>query len=251
MSADDIDRGTKWFGVIQKELETTDFGIVVLTKDNLKEPWLLFEAGAVSKGTEQTHVAPLLVGVDKADVKAPLSHFQSTICEKSEVLALVQTINRSTSKPLTNDVLENSFEKHWNDFEKIISESKKIALEAPEKKRPQDELISEILDIVRGLARNENKTDTLAEKLYKSYLVAALRQGTSPLGAGTATLLGAPSSPQGLGLFGTGLTGAPNAPTVLSDLMKVQTTSDQNIFKPSSVTEIKGAPDKTPASKKD
>lgn len=46
VSSEDIQKGTNWNRDISKELESTDFGIICLTKGNAKAPWINFEAGA-------------------------------------------------------------------------------------------------------------------------------------------------------------------------------------------------------------
>src|SRR3712207_3311932 len=63
----DIETGERWSQNISKELEETDIGILVLTKSNMSAPWILFEAGALSKkGTSR--VAPLLCDLQILDI---------------------------------------------------------------------------------------------------------------------------------------------------------------------------------------
>src|SRR5580700_539848 len=49
MSASDIEKGSKWQGEISRELDAATVGIICLTPENLTAPWVLFEAGALSK----------------------------------------------------------------------------------------------------------------------------------------------------------------------------------------------------------
>ena len=44
---EDIEKGAKWGSEISKELESSNIGIVCLTRDNTEKPWILFEAGAL------------------------------------------------------------------------------------------------------------------------------------------------------------------------------------------------------------
>jgi hypothetical protein len=44
-----IDKGARWQSEIANRLEDARVGIVCLTASNLSEPWILFEAGALSK----------------------------------------------------------------------------------------------------------------------------------------------------------------------------------------------------------
>ena len=59
----DIPAGATWFGGIQERLNSSDYGIIVITTENLKEPWLNFEAGSLSKKLKDdiARVTPLLV----------------------------------------------------------------------------------------------------------------------------------------------------------------------------------------------
>src|SRR6266852_8612587 len=43
-----IEAGSKWLNEIVRELGQSPVGIICLTAENQKEPWLVFEAGAIS-----------------------------------------------------------------------------------------------------------------------------------------------------------------------------------------------------------
>lgn len=49
MSDKDIESGARWNDVISSNLEESDFGIIVVTREGQDKPWLLFEAGALAK----------------------------------------------------------------------------------------------------------------------------------------------------------------------------------------------------------
>src|SRR4051812_40799847 len=60
----DIAAGQRSLAQIEAELQDSNFGIVVITAANQHEPWLNFEAGALSKvvqGDIEQRVVPLLV----------------------------------------------------------------------------------------------------------------------------------------------------------------------------------------------
>ena len=48
MSSEDIDKGQRWGLRLSEQLENTKVGIICLTRENLKAPWILFEAGALT-----------------------------------------------------------------------------------------------------------------------------------------------------------------------------------------------------------
>jgi len=72
MSAEDIGKGARWSALLAGELAQAKIGILCLTRDNLAAPWMLFEAGALSKTLERTFVCPYLLGLRPADLGGPL-----------------------------------------------------------------------------------------------------------------------------------------------------------------------------------
>ena len=61
MSAEDIKPGQQWFTELMNVLGETRFAIVCLTRSNMRAPWVMFEAGAVSAHFGELKVAPLLL----------------------------------------------------------------------------------------------------------------------------------------------------------------------------------------------
>jgi hypothetical protein len=47
--SEEIEAGKRWSEEISKKLEEANFGILCLTLENFNQPWILFEAGAISK----------------------------------------------------------------------------------------------------------------------------------------------------------------------------------------------------------
>src|SRR5688572_18638179 len=77
LSSEDIDAGLRWNDEVTRELSQTRFGIICLTAENQTAPWILFEAGALAKTIEKTHVVPYLIGLEPTDVqRGPLAQFQ-------------------------------------------------------------------------------------------------------------------------------------------------------------------------------
>ncbi len=60
VSEKDISAGDRWARAIAGELETSNFGILCVTPENLRSEWILFEAGALSKSMLDAKVIPLL-----------------------------------------------------------------------------------------------------------------------------------------------------------------------------------------------
>jgi TIR domain len=92
----DIEKGAQWQGTIRQELEKSNYGLVILTQDNLASQWLAFEAGALSKHLEG-RVATVLFNTTHGAVKPPLSLFQGTIFSENDFRQLVSDINKNVS----------------------------------------------------------------------------------------------------------------------------------------------------------
>lgn len=161
VSSEDISKGARWASDLATHLEATDFGIVCLTRANLTAPWLLFEAGALSKRLDVGAVAPFLHGISKSDVTLPLSSFQLTEPTKDDVLKLVRSINSATTTPLSEARVQSQVQKWWPDFS---SQLKQIQAEdvptvaseggtTQQEPRPEREMLEELLGLVRDLGR--------------------------------------------------------------------------------------------------
>ena len=61
VSSESIKKGDRWMIDVYSELEQSNFGVICLTKENLYEPWIMFEAGALSKNLSQSRVSSLLL----------------------------------------------------------------------------------------------------------------------------------------------------------------------------------------------
>lgn len=149
----DIEKGAKWSTEISKKLADCDVGIICLTPENLDKPWILFEAGALSKNIENSKVCSILLGVNNTDLVGPLTTFQTTRFEKDDFKKLMETINTAASSArLTPDVFSRVFDKWWPDLETKISEIISSKTDEDTKEiRSDREILEEILKISRTL----------------------------------------------------------------------------------------------------
>lgn len=123
VSSENIKKGDRWMMDIYSELEQSNFGIICLTKENLTEPWILFEAGALSKNISQSRVSSILFDkLKQNEIKSPLSLFQNTEFNKEELNKLIQSINNALGDRKINDSLLNrSFDKWYPELEGKIN----------------------------------------------------------------------------------------------------------------------------------
>ncbi len=138
-----------------KELEQTQFGILCLTPENLTAPWLLFEAGALSKVVAETNVCPLLLGINKqTDITGPLAQFQSVKADKEGIWNLVKAVNHALgNQALDEKNIEKVFNALWSDFESSIKAISEIPQEPVSLKRTQEDLLEEVLKTIREQSR--------------------------------------------------------------------------------------------------
>ncbi len=152
----DIEKGSKWNSEISKELSNTNIGIICLTRENISEPWILFESGALSKSMEGSNVCTILFNLEPADIKGPLTCFQSTKFDKGDIKKLIITINNcATDNKLEPEILDNVFDMWWPKIEgkvKAIIESEKYQVK--EEKRSDRDILEEILELIRMSTRD-------------------------------------------------------------------------------------------------
>jgi len=119
ISTGDIDKGNRWSEVLAKELREDAYGIICLTQDNFKKPWINFEAGAISKAIDIAYVSPFLFNVDPAEIQGPLQQFQFTVNKKADIFNLVRSINNrfEPAHQLSYQVLSEVFEAWWSKLE--------------------------------------------------------------------------------------------------------------------------------------
>jgi len=136
-----------------RELDETRVGIICLTPENLNAPWILFEAGALSKTLEETYVCPYLLDVRPADLKGPLAQFQAATAEEEDTRKVVQTINRALGdEALAEERVNKAFERWWPELEGELTDI--VPVEGvPKAQRSEREILEEVLVSVRAVER--------------------------------------------------------------------------------------------------
>lgn len=130
VSTVDVQAGEPWFASIARELKKSSFGLVCLTKQNVRSEWMHFEAGAVFKSIgDRSRVCPLLIDLKPSDLRGPLCQLEATeLSDREQVSKLFRTLNDRLEKPVGKAVLEESFDASWPRFRprvrRLISASK-------------------------------------------------------------------------------------------------------------------------------
>lgn len=129
VSTGDIAKGRRWSDVLATELSAASYGVICLTPYNIREPWIHFEAGAISKALDASSVSPFLFRTCADRMQGPLQQFQSTIYDQNDVFSLVISINNQQEPDhrVPPDLLRAQFDVWWPKLQERLD---KIA-EAP------------------------------------------------------------------------------------------------------------------------
>jgi len=159
VSSKDIDKGANWIVELRKELTDSSFGVVCLTPDNILSPWLNYEAGAIATSIDtDMRVCPVLLGVEKSQVKPPLSHLQMTDLTRGDISQLMESMNKADGSPLDSQSIDENVEVWWSHLEDKVNSIKipephATAQPSPEPPQPEmhtEEILEELLQLARS-----------------------------------------------------------------------------------------------------
>jgi hypothetical protein len=162
VSSQDIEGGSKWENVLAGELKDTDFSIICLNKSNYFQPWVLYEAGAISKNNDTTSVVPLLFKMEPGEIPSnnPLSKFQAVSFFKEErVYSLVKLILDKAGLTIPEKILKHTFETEYKKYSKEINktiEENKLDEDKKDTKKSKsdtDKILEELLEYSRNQDR--------------------------------------------------------------------------------------------------
>ena len=159
MSDHDIGAGARWNADLSLELDSSNFGILCVTPENLDAPWLLFEAGSLAKIVSAARVVPYRLNLAPTDLGYPLAQFQGVDADRQGTYKLLQSINNVRSDKFAESKLARVFDRWWPDLEDQLVNLK--ASEIPTQvQRPDRVLLEEILQLLRTVVRAPNADPT-------------------------------------------------------------------------------------------
>lgn len=132
----DVAKGTRWQSEIASKLEGCSIGFLFMTKQNLAAPWIMFEAGALSKHIAESRICCLLFGIGVGDIKGPLEQFNHTMFEKDDFFKIVLMVNEVVpGRTLPREQMEAVFEQWWPELadkvQTILDKAKDATTDAP------------------------------------------------------------------------------------------------------------------------
>ncbi len=122
-----IESGSLWLQRINLALEESKVGIIVMTKESIKKPWVNFESGAIFKAnSENVSIIPIYVDIAFDDLdNHPLRFFQSRYTFTwSSMKHLFEFLNKKLKweyKTIDLDAVKN-------DFDKFVDENNNLHL---------------------------------------------------------------------------------------------------------------------------
>lgn len=174
VSDKDIGAGDRWAQSIAGELESSNFGIICITPENLQSEWILFEAGALSKSMLDAKVIPLLFGLELSDLSGPLSQFQAQKVEEVGIMEVVRAINKIAEGKTNDEIVARSVPLLWPDLKKKLDQIPN-AQSTEKHMRPQHEILEELVSGVRGLNARIGEFDSDLSERERSFRTKRMR----------------------------------------------------------------------------
>jgi len=167
LSEADIEAGERWAQSVAKELAASNFGIVCVTSENVSSPWVLFEAGALTRSLESSRVVPLLLDLEFSDISGPLAQFQAKKLTRSGIGEIVHSLQTVADQPIPEERAKQLLDALWPEFEKLLKE---IPKQAPSERhvRPQHEVLEELVASVRALDARVRESEAMIADLPRS-----------------------------------------------------------------------------------
>ncbi len=182
-SSEDIDSGARWSTQIAEKLAGTGQGVIVVTRENLSAPWLNFEAGALAKSLSDGQPRPVLVDLAKSELVGPLSQFQMTnLDNQEEMLRLVSSLNSRLDAALPQQRLTRAFAAAWPELQdRVVRARQQSTPGATAVPRPAEDMLEEVLTLVRGLARQANTLAVRPVDIVEALVERAQTEGALTL----------------------------------------------------------------------
>lgn len=167
MSDEDISTGTRWAAEVSSELEQTKVGIICLTPENQHNPWVMFEAGALSKTISHAYVCPYLIDLVPSQISGPMAQFQAANANEEGTERILQTLNKALGDlQVPPAEFSEIFDVWWPRLEHQLSSIPKVPAEKVIP-RSTDEILEEIVHNTREQLRREEIRLTLIQEREK------------------------------------------------------------------------------------
>ncbi|OBU18325.1 hypothetical protein AYY19_00100 [Photobacterium aquimaris] len=157
MSDEDIEAGARWSAQISETLSKSNIGLICVTNENQHNPWLLFEAGALSKTIDESFVCPLVFEMKPSQLSGPLTQFQSNELNANGLFKVLSSINKLLGeKSIPDTQLKEIIQVWWPVLEKSLQDIPIHNVNNKKPNRTTDEKLDELLSLSREQMRRDN-----------------------------------------------------------------------------------------------
>jgi hypothetical protein len=182
MSKEDIKLGKRWVLEVAGELEASNFGILCVTSENIRSPWLLFEAGALSKSIANGTVVPFLLDIDWVQlVESPLSAFQGAEAGEAAALKIAQRINELITPPEEAGRIVDLAAWAWPDLHTKLEKIRATGspAEIPPSPKQQHDTVKALASAVGDLDRRFEAVSRMLNSMHKTLEAIATKSRTA------------------------------------------------------------------------
>lgn len=146
MSSEDIAKGRRWATDIGESLEGSSYCVVCVTPGVERQPWVNFEAGAVSKIVKRSRVSPLLLGLSVEDLGSlPLAMFQCTKCDKDDIRKLLRSIAAAGPASRHSTRIDGRLDRTWAWFSDQVGRIPATASAPRRSEAAEDDAVDDVL----------------------------------------------------------------------------------------------------------
>jgi len=153
-----IPKGSRWRTVVGERLEETEVGLLCVTPENTSSPWLMFEAGALSKRLESSRVCPVLYELKADDLVSPLDQFQAVEADREDITRLLLSLNSLLGEnALSQELVEEAVKSNWGKFQRKLAKIQQCKVPAN---------MSSITSIIEALSKGGFKEPVHTKQAY-------------------------------------------------------------------------------------
>jgi len=173
VSSEDIAKGKSWADELHSQLAKAKVTIVCITPENVRSPWLYYEAGFIAAKLTDAAVCPYLLRVPgKLVSDTPLARFQWTQADKTDTLKLIFSLHRLLGAPHNIAMLEGNFKTEWPSLKRKLDKVSETLQELEDPVTRTEAALSEQLtpeakDLLLAACEDQKQRATI---IYVRYL---------------------------------------------------------------------------------
>lgn len=179
MSEVDTEKGTPWWEGINDALVAASNVIVCLTKENLKSPYLYYEAGAIAGKFGRKRIYPLLLEMGSASISdGPFGQLQATFDTEEQWQLLLQSLNGGLDKPFPEAEWKTRFAEHWAELRKCLDEIAGVSISPIAPAIAVMTAAEELIGFPLSPDAREILVEACADEMGKVYMNSSMRSVT-------------------------------------------------------------------------